>query len=221
MISQQEMEFKMLASQINPHFLYNTLETIRMKAFTAGDREVATAVKLLGRSMRYVLENVGASVTSLEGEIEHVDIYMMIQQLRFGDRILYEKKVEEGLELSEYQILPLLLQPVVENAFLHGLRDSDREGFIRICAAVRKGALYLTVQDNGAGMKEEELAQLNERMHHPEQSSSESIGLHNICQRIRLCYKEQGQMRIESAPEQGTLVTLILPDMSGEEGKTQ
>lgn len=78
------MEFKMLSSQINPHFLYNTLETIRMKAFTAGDREVATAIKLLGKSMRYVLENTGTTVTTLREEIAHVENYMQIQKLRFG-----------------------------------------------------------------------------------------------------------------------------------------
>lgn len=78
MTEQQEMEYKMLASQINPHFLYNTLETIRMKALTVGDREVAEAVKLLGKSMRYILENMETSVTSLEKEIEHVDVYRVL-----------------------------------------------------------------------------------------------------------------------------------------------
>ncbi len=218
---QQQMEFKMLASQINPHFLYNTLETIRMLALTGKNKETSSAIKMLGRSMHYVLETTTTEFTTLEKELDYVRTYLSIQQLRFGERIRFSIEVSEGLDPAQIPILPLLLQPVVENAFLHGLRDSDREGFIRICGAVREDALYLTVQDNGAGMKEDELEQLNERMHHPEQSSSESIGLHNICQRIRLCYKEQGQMRIESTPEQGTLVTLILPDMSGEEGRTQ
>ena len=139
LINQQEMEFKMLASQINPHFLYNTLETIRMKAFTAGDREVATAVKLLGKSMRYVLENVGAADTTLEKELDHVDVYMMIQHLRFGDRIRYERKVEEGLILSAYRILPLLLQPVVENAIVHGMEEKEEGGLITLSVYTRAG----------------------------------------------------------------------------------
>ncbi len=87
LISQQEMEFKMLASQINPHFLYNTLETIRMRAFAAEDKEVANAIKLLGKSMRYVLENIGTSFTTLAEELHHVEEYIEIQQLRFGERI--------------------------------------------------------------------------------------------------------------------------------------
>ena len=84
--AQQAMEFKMLASQINPHFLYNALESIRMKAFTVGDREVATAIKLLGKSMRYVLENIGTSFTTLGKELEHVETYLAIQKLRFGEK---------------------------------------------------------------------------------------------------------------------------------------
>lgn len=215
MISQQEMEFKMLASQINPHFLYNTLETIRMKAFTAGDREVATAVKLLGRSMRYVLENVGASVTSLEGEIEHVDIYMMIQQLRFGDRILYEKKVEEGLELSEYQILPLLLQPVVENAILHGMEEKEEGGVIRLSVYSRISdgfrLLYIDVEDNGCGMASEALEKLRKDIEIRDMSRSKSIGLYNINQRIRQYYGNGYRMHIYSKSKEGTLIRLIIP----------
>ena len=87
---QQKMEFKMLASQINPHFLYNTLETIRMKAYTVGDREVATAIKLLGKSMRYVLENNGTAFTALKEELDYIEIYMKIQKLRFTDKFDYE-----------------------------------------------------------------------------------------------------------------------------------
>lgn len=86
---QQVMEFKMLANQINPHFLYNTLESIRMKAFTAGDREVATAIKLLGKSMRYVLENTGTVFTTLDKELNYIETYIMIQRLRFGERVNY------------------------------------------------------------------------------------------------------------------------------------
>ena len=94
LIRQQEIEFKMLASQINPHFLYNTLETIRMKALKVGDKEAATAIKLLGKSMRYVLENMGNTLTTLEEELNHVDEYISIQRLRFDDRVQYEKTIK-------------------------------------------------------------------------------------------------------------------------------
>ena len=86
---QQQMEFEMLASQINPHFLYNTLETIRMQALSCGNRNVATSIKLLGKSMRYVLDNTGTSFTTLTKELEYIKTYLSIQQLRFGERKLH------------------------------------------------------------------------------------------------------------------------------------
>ena len=215
LINQQEMEFKMLASQINPHFLYNTLETIRMKAFTAGDREVATAVKLLGKSMRYVLGNVGTSYTTLEKELDHVDVYMMIQHLRFGDRIRYERKVEEGMDLSRYQILPLLLQPVVENAIVHGMEEKDEGGLISISVYTKtsdqKEILYIDVEDNGCGMTEEILEKLRNEIEIRDMSRSKSIGLYNINQRINQHYGNGYRTHIYSEKQEGTLVRLVIP----------
>lgn len=127
---QQIMEYKMLASQINPHYLYNALETIRMKALISGDQEVAGAIRTLGKTLRYVLENTGASLTILKKELDHIENYLTIQKLRFGDRINYRLEVEDGIQLEEYQILPLLLQPIVENAVVHGLESEERGGTI-------------------------------------------------------------------------------------------
>lgn len=215
LIRQQEMEFKMLASQINPHFLYNTLETIRMKAFTAGDREVATAVKLLGKSMRYVLENVGTSFSTLEKELDHVDVYMMIQHLRFGDRILYERKVEEGLDLSAFQILPLLLQPVVENAIVHGMEEKEEGGLITLSVYTRTPdrtkLLFIDVEDNGCGMTEEVLKKLRRDIEDRDISRSKSIGLYNINQRLRLHYGDGYRIHIDARPQAGTIVRLMIP----------
>ena len=129
---QQEMEFKMLASQINPHFLYNTLETLRMKAFTAGDREVATGIKLLGKLLRYVLVNIGTTYTTLANELEHIDTYIKIQKIRFDDRVNYTLAVDDGIDTQEYMLLPLLLQPIVENAVVHGLEGVDGLSLIHI-----------------------------------------------------------------------------------------
>ena len=129
---QQRIEFKMLSNQINPHFLYNTLETIRMKALAAGDTEVANATKLLGKSMRYVLENTGTKDTTLQKEIDHILIYLQIQKLRFGDRVNYQLDIQPGLVPEEQRMLPLLLQPVVENAIVHGLEGRESDGMVWI-----------------------------------------------------------------------------------------
>lgn len=215
LIRQQEMEFKMLASQINPHFLYNTLETIRMKALKAGDREAATAIKLLGKAMRYVLENTGTSFTTLAEELNHVDEYMKIQELRFGDRIRYEKKLEEGLDLSQYHILPLLLQPIVENAILHGMEQMDEGGKINLSIYTKemdgKQLLLIDVDDNGCGMEKEALNQLRSDIETHDIGRSKSIGLYNINQRMKLYYGDGYRVHIYSEPGAGTRVRLVIP----------
>ncbi len=154
---QQEMEFKLLASQINPHFLYNTLETIRMKAFTAGNRDVAKAIKLLGKSLRYVLENTGTASTTLDRELSYIDTYLSIQRLRFGDQVSYVLDIPSQIKPEDYQILPLLLQPVVENAFSHGLEENDHKGEIQISIREKDASLFIQIKDNGSGMTQEQL----------------------------------------------------------------
>lgn len=215
LISQQEMEFKMLASQINPHFLYNTLETIRMKALKVGDKEAATAIKLLGKSMRYVLENMGTAMTTLEEELNHVEEYITIQHLRFGDRIQYTKEIEQGLDLAKYYLPPLLLQPVVENAIVHGLEDKNEDG--RIVVSVYKkisddmNLLIIDVEDNGCGMTEEILGKLRTDIEIKDMSRSKSIGLYNINQRMKLHFGEGYRVHIYSEPQMGTRVRLMFP----------
>lgn len=215
LISQQEMEFKMLASQINPHFLYNTLETIRMRAFAAEDKEVANAIKLLGKSMRYVLENIGTSFTTLAEELHHVEEYIEIQQLRFGERIGYERQVEEGLDPEKYHILPLFLQPVVENAIIHGLDETEEGGKVRISIYRRKPDteefLIIDVEDNGCGMTEEVLSKLRRDIEIRDMSRSKSIGLYNINQRMKLHYGEGYRVHVYAEPGVGTRVRLVLP----------
>ena len=215
LIRQQEMEFKMLASQINPHFLYNTLETIRMKALTAGDKEAATATKLLGKSMRYVLENTGTSYTTLKEELDHLDAYMEIQQLRFGDRVQYKKNVEDGLELSKYNILPLLLQPMVENAIVHGMEEVEEGGKIVLSVYTRqmddRKLLLIDVDDNGCGMDEVTLGRLRRNIEVRDMSRSKSIGLYNINQRMKLHYGDGYRIHIYSEPGRGTRIRLIIP----------
>lgn len=211
---QQAMEFKMLASQINPHFLYNTLETIRMKAFTAGDREVATAIKLLGKSMRYVLENTGTAFTTLSNELEHIRTYLSIQKLRFGEKFDSEFQVPEEVDTDALYILPLLLQPVVENAILHGLEEKESGGIVLISLYRRveeEELLCIDVTDNGCGMNQDKLEALRKSIEIKDISRNKSIGLYNINQRIKLNYGEKYGMQIDSVLEKGTTVRLIMP----------
>ena len=208
---QQQMEFEMLASQINPHFLYNTLETIRMQALSCGNRNVATSIKLLGKSMRYVLDNTGTSFTTLTKELEYIKTYLSIQQLRFGDRVNYTLQVEEDLDTDSCKILPLILQPVVENAILHGLESKTEGGMITIQIASAESTLLITIKDNGQGMTIEELDALRDRIKNHPSSDTHSIGLYNINQRISLFYGEGYYMEIDSAIGAGTTVRLKIP----------
>ncbi len=207
---QQMMEYKLLAGQINPHYLYNTLETIRMKALTGGDREVADAIKILGRTLRYVLDNNGTISTTLDKELSYVEDYLAIQKLRFGDRINCQVEIQEGLDICSFRILPLLLQPVVENAVVHGLEDTGKQGRIRLEVRKEGEALRLDVTDNGRGMTREEFLKLTEKLEDTDPPKT-GIGLYNTQQRIKLCYGEAYGIRLESSRELGTKVRILLP----------
>lgn len=214
--TQQLMEYKMLAAQINPHYLYNTLETIRMKALTGGDRPVADAIKLLGKTLHYVFENTGTTVTVLQRELDHVVNYLSIQKLRFGDRINYEISVSPEVDTQTYRILPLLLQPVVENAVIHGLEAISGQGFLHIrLEKSPEGHLRISVADNGIGMTAAELEELRQKLEHSSQPPQSGVALYNIRQRIRLRYGEEYGLTVESTEKEGTTVILELPGDSG------
>lgn len=210
--AQQKMEMKMLASQINPHFLYNTLETIRMKAFKVGNKDVANAIKLLGKSMRYVLDNTGTTSTTLRKELDYIETYLQIQKLRFEERVNYAIEIDEDMNPEEYDILPLLVQPIVENAMAHALEKVEEAGWINIKVYTKEDEyLHIDISDNGCGMDKDTLEQLKIKLNTPNLKLNQSIGLYNINQRIKLCYGAEYGLFIESTPDVGTKVCLLLP----------
>lgn len=208
---QQQMEFKMLSSQINPHFLFNTLETIRMRSIRAGNLEVANAIKLLGKSMRYVLDNTTTSFTTIAKELDYIQTYLAIQRLRFHDRVNYSLRTPSDIDLNEYQIMPLLIQPIVENAILHGLEEVEQNGRIIIHIHRKNGSFYIEVFDNGCGMSREEMETMKNNIYNHPKDSSRSIGLFNIYHRIQLCYGEPYGLKIQSKKGLGTIFTVIIP----------
>ncbi len=208
---QQKMEMKMLASQINPHFLYNTLESIRMQALTSGNRDVANSIKLLGKSMRYVLENTGTGFITLKKELDYIETYISIQKMRFGNRVNFDVKVAEGLTLEENMILPFLIQPVIENAIVHGLEGITENGHIQLDLETAGEYLQITITDNGMGMDDDELQNLRNNIKKNTLNASTSIGLGNIDRRIKLCYGKEYGLSIHSTKHKGTYVTMKLP----------
>lgn len=207
---QQQMELMLLVSQINPHFIYNALETIRMMALDYGAEDVSEATVLLGSTMRYVLENTETMSVPLSREIEYIENYLSFQKIRFGDRINYTLLLEEGFCPEQYQLLPLLLQPIVENSVIHGLEGIDENGEIEIhISRFSDEFLKIAIKDNGTGIPKDQLEKLKTNIENPGNFVSSGIGLHNINQRIKLFYGQDYGISISSA--QGTLVTLLLP----------
>ncbi len=205
---QKEIEFKMLANQINPHFIYNALESIRMKAHTEGQTEIVMVVRALSRILRRNLE-VTNSLVSLDYELDLVKSYLEMQKFRFEDRISYS--IDVLIDISDVMVLPLLLQPIVENALVHGLEAKRGQGNINITIKEDGDLLAITVADNGMGMKEEKLREMDEILNEDPDKESTSIGLKNVNSRIKLKYGGMFGLKVTSKYRQGTSVTINLP----------
>lgn len=204
---QKEAEFKMLASQINPHFLYNTLETIRMKARVNHQTEIEELVKMLAKILRNNVRAGNRDVT-LGQELDLVESYLKIQQYRFDERLEYMIAVEEGLE--EEEVLPLILQPIVENSIIHGLESKEGVGHIKIRARREKEDFLVVVEDDGMGISSEKLRQLRERLNSREPNRTH-IGVSNVHQRLRLKYGNGYGLVIESEEGSYTRVVMRIP----------
>lgn len=209
---QKEVEFKMLASQINPHFLYNTLETIRMQARVKKQPEIEELAKMLAKIMRHNIQ-VGDSLQPVAEELRLVQYYLKIQDYRFHDRISYEIDADETA-IAPYRMMPLLMQPFVENAFVHGLESKESNGLIRIVVEVRTH-LWITISDNGCGMTAQQLEEVNHMLNDFENLDRTHIGICNVNQRIKLQYGDDYGVHIDSAPGEGTQVTIRLPLLTG------
>lgn len=206
---QKEVEFKMLASQINPHFLYNTLETIRMQARVNDQAEIEELAKMLAKIMRRNIQ-VSDSLQTLKSELQLVEYYLKIQDYRFHDRIRYHIEVEEPEKLEGLFVMPLLIQPFVENAYAHGLESKESGGLIQIRVEVRSH-LWITVEDNGCGMNEEKLEEVRRTLNDFDNLDRTHIGICNVNQRIRIRYGENYGVTIDSRAGSGTTVTIKLP----------
>lgn len=205
---QKEVEFKMLASQINPHFLYNTLETIRMKAVVNHQPEIVELVKMLAKTMRYNIQVTDRLVT-LKEELQMVEYYLKIQEYRFGDRITSELTIDSDVDMKA-RILPLTLQPFVENAFVHGLEEKACDARLVIHVYKKKDDIFIEIRDNGKGMDYYELGHLRKIMK-DEQGDDNHIGVRNVNQRIRLLFGGEYSVEVDSEKNVGTKVVIHIP----------
>lgn len=206
--NQKAIQLQVLSSQLNPHFLFNTLESIRMQALVNADTDAAGAIKMLSSFLRKSLY-VSQSTVPLSEELGLVEDYLSLQKLRFGESLAYRLKVSAD---ASRPILPFLLQPLVENALRHGIEESPRGShYVLVEVWEEDGLLLISIADNGAGMPPEALERIREALRTASgEPPREHIGLLNVSQRIRLYYGEQYGLNIRSTPGSGTVVTVTL-----------
>lgn len=206
-VQKQEAELAYLRSQVDPHFLYNTLEVIRKMALEKDAPEIAQMTLDMGHIFRYSAK--GEDEVTLEEEISIIKSYSRIQQMRFEGKISVYYFVSE--DVLELKVMKMLLQPIVENSIFHGLEPKSGKGSLYIGARVEENDLIITVKDDGVGIGEAELAELQGMLREKSADTRKHVGTLNTNARIRLQYGERYGVQIESLPEDGTTVTLRLP----------
>lgn len=202
---QQETELQLLRTQINPHYLYNTLEIMHMKAYSHGDYDVSTMAELLGQNLQYGLRNTTKEVL-LKEELHQMDIYLSILSYQYKDRIRTNICIEQ--DLMDCHIIKLVFQPIIENAVIHGIVSKDQILMIDILGYLENDGIVIQISDDGCGMRPDQLEELKNNI---ESTSNNGIGLRNVCRRIQLNYGPEYKVKIESKYGFGTTVTLRLP----------
>ncbi|ASA25902.1 sensor histidine kinase [Paenibacillus donghaensis] len=212
----QKADMRALQNQINPHFIYNTLESIRMLAESSDDPRVAKLTYLLGLQMRYSITRSDETVTIRE-ELEHVRNYLDLLQIRFPGK--FNLSIEVPDRFLPLPVIKLVFQPIVENAVFHGLERKEGPGTLAISAWNENGNAVFCVEDNGVGMDEDTLRSLNGSLKDGATGEMFGIGLRNVNERVRLHYGSCFGLSVESKPGAGTRVTLRIEDGSAYEGE--
>ena len=207
-VSLRKAEFELLQSQINPHFLYNTLDTIVWLAESGEQKSVVSMVGSLSDFFRASL-NQGKDIVSIKEELQHVRSYLEIQQIRYQDILQYEIDVPE--ELNGFMIPKITIQPLVENALYHGIKNKRGLGKIVITGVKEKEYFRLIIEDNGIGINKERLMQVRKEISNNRTEEKGIYGLYNVNERIRLNFGEEYGITIESNYGEGTTVSVKLP----------
>ncbi|MBO5153331.1 MAG: sensor histidine kinase [Eubacterium sp.] len=201
-------ELRLLQEQINPHFLYNTLDTIVWLIESDSTDEAVDMVVSLSQFFRLVLSH-GAEYISIREEEQHIRSYLKIQQARYHDILDYDIDMDPAI--YPYKILKLTLQPLVENALYHGIKYKRAMGKITITGRMQERRIVLAVQDNGVGMEPEKLAHLRREIERPCKDTEGGFGLANVNERIRMYFGDYYGMQIDSVQGEGTTVTVTIP----------
>ena len=213
-------ELRLLQEQINPHFLYNTLDTV-IWLIEGNELEKAVSIVVsLSEFFRLVLSRGQDFITIREEEM-HIRSYLEIQQVRYSDILKFDISIDP--RLYGFRILKLTLQPLVENSLYHGIKYKRAEGRIEVTGRQEDGLIRFLVRDNGVGMEEEELVKLREEIQKPCKETETGFGLANVNERIRMNFGPQYGMEIDSVKNKGTCVSITIPmeymKQAGEAGR--
>lgn len=216
--SKKHAEYLALQNQINPHFLYNTLEGIRSEALIEGVDSIANMTEALATFFRYTISNVDKLV-SLENEITNVENYYKIQKFRFGEKLDFyiEFQPDSDDEILKARIPKLTLQPIFENAIFHGVERKMGKGIVTLKIIATSKRLIITISDNGVGIEEEGLRKLNKKLrgasleHMKDDKHKGGIALLNVNNRLKLIFGDEYGLYVYSKPEAGTDVEITIP----------
>jgi two-component system sensor histidine kinase YesM len=210
----RQSDFQVLLSQINPHFLYNTLNTIDIMVDHSDKEQLHLVIQVLTRLLQYGLDR-STDVKPLRDELNNTRDYLYIQSVRYADRFEFSV-VDPPDALSEISVLKLILQPIVENAVFHGLHPlRNRKGVLTISISMDEKDLLIEVADNGVGMGQDRLERVRASFSLNSDTATENIGIRNVHKRIQLYYGASYGLEIESTLNQGTVVTIKLKINAG------
>lgn len=217
----RKAELKALQAQINPHFLYNTLNTITWQAADQGAKEISILSNSLGKFFRISLSK-GKEVITLRDELEHAASYLRIQKVRYKEKINYEIQVPE--DVKELYVIKLVLQPLVENSIYHGIKLKEEPGHIRISIERQMSeneipTLKICVEDDGEGIEAERLAVIRKGLASGYISQDAGYGIYNVNERIKLYYGDAYGLDLESEHQKGTRAVITIPVQTTEEGR--
>lgn len=212
-LKEQETAMRALQHQINPHFLYNTLEAIRSKALLKDDRETADAIALLGTLYRARIHK--SEMITLKEEFELLEIYLQIMRLRFGDCFLYQAELDPGIE--NLKTVNFWMQPLAENFFTHGFDRNSEFNLLVVNGRREEEGVQIDIIDNGRGIAPKELEQIRKNMYEGSDDPDADIGLRNVYMRLRYFYGEGFQMEIDNNAEGGVFISIFIPGKAGKE----
>lgn len=203
---QQEAQIAALEAQINPHFLYNTLDTINWMAIEKDEYDISNAINALATTLRYAISKSNARVT-VQDEIEWLKKYIFLQQFRLKDK--FDCKLNVDRNLMDAPIHKLLMQPFIENAIIHGFEDEAKDATLWISMTEEEGFIHIEIKDNGKGIDAETIDQINQG--NIERKDRAHIGMENVITRMRMYYGEESSVSAQSVLGEGTVITLRIP----------